>query len=439
MNARAAAIKVLGRVSATDAYLNVVLDAQLDEERFEDSRDTALVTELCYGATRRQLALDFALARFSDRGLRHLEDRVLAALRIGCYQLFFLRIPARAAVAETVGGLRQLGLERATGFVNAILRKLAALPALPSPPLDDRAEFLSVTESHPRWLVARWLRTFGTARAEQMLQSDNQARPVVIRVNSRRASREQLVESFRESGIEAHATNWAPQAIALRSPGRLADLYGYREGLWQVQDEAAQLVITYAALTPASRILDVCAAPGGKACYLAEKSEVIAIDLHANKLHKIETEAKRLSLEDRIKIHHLDATKPIPPNLGKFDAVLLDAPCSGTGTLNRHPELRYRRQEADLVRLVALQKQLLENVSRQVPRGGILVFAVCSTEPEEGEAQIENFLATNPSFKLRPPTDGVTSSAHLREGCLRTLPGPENLDGFFAARLERAS
>jgi 16S rRNA (cytosine967-C5)-methyltransferase len=437
MNARAAAIKVLGRVRATDAYLNVVLDLQLEEERFDDPRDAALVTELCYGTTRRQLTVDYALSQFSDRRLEKIEDRVLAALRIGCYQLFFMRVPPRAAVAETVAGLRQLGLERAAGFVNAVLRKLAALPDLPSPPSTDRAEFLSIAESHPRWLVERWLRRFGSPRAEQMLSADNVPPPVVIRANTSKITRDELLRDLSEAGIEASPGKIAANAIILRSPGRLMDLFGYREGLWQVQDEAAQLVVSYAAISTNRRVVDVCAAPGGKACDLAERDSVLAVDLHANKLRKIESEAKRLGLSDRIQVLAHDATLPFPPNSGPHDAVLVDAPCSGLGTLNRHPELRYRRQEADLARLAELQSKILNNVVELVPASGILVYAVCSTEPEEGEDQIAAFLRTHRHFSLAPADYPSALQPYLLNGCLRTLPGPEQMDGFFAARLQR--
>jgi 16S rRNA (cytosine967-C5)-methyltransferase len=437
MNARAAAIKILGRVRATDAYLNVVLDAQLEEERFEDPRDAALVTELCYGTTRRQLGIDFALSQFSDRSLEKLEDRVLAALRIGAYQIFFMRVPDRAAVSETVSGLRQLGLERAAGFVNAVLRNLAALPDLPSPAPTDRTRFLSIHESHPEWLVTRWLGRYGPSKAEEMLSADNSPPPVVVRSNSSKVTREQLCRDLSEIGIRASPGRIAPQAVVLESPGRLGDLYGYREGLWQVQDEAAQAVIAYASIPDHSRVMDVCAAPGGKACALAERNNVLAIDLHPNKLRKIENEAKRLGLNERIQVLAHDATLRLPTGSSRWDAVLIDAPCSGLGTLNRHPELRYRRREEDFPRLVELQRRILNNVAESIPEGGILIYAVCSTEPEEGEEQIAHFLRKHPSFALTPANPAQALEPYVVSGCLRTLPGSERMDGFFAARLSR--
>lgn len=436
MNARILAIQVLARVRATDAYLNVVLDTMLSESPLKDARDTALTTELAYGATRRQLSLDYAITRFADRKLDAMEDRVLAALRIGAYQIFHTRVPARAAVAETVQALKDLGVARAAGFVNAILRRLAELPGPPLPPESDIAEYLSIRESHPRWLVERWVRHFGRERAEAMLVADNQTPPIVIRTNSSKVTREALLAQLREVGLEAQPTAVSPVGITLPPVGRLEDVYGYSEGLWQVQDEAAQLVGVYGALPGTARVLDACAAPGGKACHLAESHEVVATDLHANKLPKIEAEAKRLGLTGRLRAVAHDATLPLPEELGEFHAVLVDAPCSGLGTLRRHPELRYRRKEEDLGRLASLQRRILENCQEVVPPGGLLVYAVCTTEPQEGQDQVEMFLRSHPEWTAEPPLlPGV--KLPLAQASLRTLPGPEGWDGFFAARLRK--
>jgi len=429
MNARAAAIQVLGRVSATDAFLNVALDATLSELRPEDARDAGLITELCYGATRRQLALDYAIQQVSDRKLSTLEDRVLAALRVGAYQVFFTRVPRHAAVGETVEALKSLKLQRAAGFANAVLRKIAAMSELPAPPESEPLKRLSVRESHPEWLVERWTRQFGPQRAEAMLAADNVPPPVMVRANRSRVSREQLLSDLVAAGVDARPAATAPAGVVLAQPGPLEELLGYREGLWQVQDEAAQLVVEYAAVPDGARVLDACAAPGGKACALAERVRVTACDVHQNKLRKIESEAKRLGVEGRLEVKVHDAQKPFPESWGAYDAVVLDAPCSGLGTLRRHPELRYRRQAEDVGRLAALQARLLETCQAAVPPGGLLVYAVCSVDPQEGIDQVELFLRSHPEFTTEPPPG---SQAYLR-----TLPGPEGLDGFFAARLRR--
>ena len=226
MNARAVAIDVLARVEATDAYLNLVLDQRLAETPLPDPRDAALVTELCYGATRRRLGLDRAIAGFSDRKLHALEDRVLAALRVGAYQIFHSRVPRRAAVSETVEGLKQIGLSRAAGFVNAVLRKVAALEALPLPPASDLAEHLSVRESHPRWLVERWLRRHGRTGTEAMLLANNESPPVTVRTNTRAGTREALGALFAEAGLAITPTSRSPVGLRLVSPDEVVRAAG---------------------------------------------------------------------------------------------------------------------------------------------------------------------------------------------------------------------
>jgi 16S rRNA (cytosine967-C5)-methyltransferase len=436
MTPRALAITVLARVAATDGFLNVVLDTQLDEHRPPDVRDAAFVTELCYGATRRQLTLDYGLQRFCTHQLPTLENEVLAALRIGAYQMFFMRVPKHAAVADTVEALKRLGLQRATGFVNAVLRKLSTQEAAPLPPPEPREEFLAVSHSHPVWLVKRWMRQFGPERAEAMLVADNQPPSVVVRVNTARTQREALLKEFAEVGVDAKPTTLSKDGIVFSGVGRVEDVYGYSEGLWQVQDEAAQLVGQYAAVPEGARVFDACAAPGGKACHLAQRNSVVASDLHANKLHKIEAEAGRLGLTERLKTRAIDASKPLPEGLGEFHAVMIDAPCSGLGTLRRHPELRYRRKEEDLPDLHRLQRAILENCQAVVAPGGLLIYAVCSTDPSEGPDQVEMFLRSHPDFTAEPPPASAGIFPSL-QGYLRTLPGPEGADGFFAARLRR--
>ncbi len=436
MTARALAISVLARVEATDAYLNVVLDAALDEFRMADSRDAGLVTELCYGTARRRLTLDAVLRTVSDHKLEKLEDKVLAALRIGAYQLFFTRVPKHAAVADTVEALDTLRLARAQGFVNAVLRKLSALPGLPPSISADEAVRWAYEESYPEWLVRRWVRQFGPERAHAMLEAGNQSASVVIRTNTRRTNRDELCQALLEMGVEVTPTRVSPVGLVLPKVGKLSEVYGYAEGLWQVQDEAAQLVGLFASAPQGARVLDVCAAPGGKACHMAESNEVSALDLHAHKLDKIRGEAKRLGLSERLAAQAVDASKPLPESLGTFDVVLVDAPCSGLGTLKRHPEIRYRREEEDLKGLHALQRQILESAQAVVNPGGLLVYAVCSTDPSEGADAVEMFLRSHPDFTTESPPGGKIPFP-LWQGHLRTLPGSEGWDGFFAARLRR--
>jgi 16S rRNA (cytosine967-C5)-methyltransferase len=431
--ARALAIHVLARVAATDAYLNVVLDGALNEYPLKDSRDAALCTELCYGTARRQLQLDAVLAKLADRRLETIEDKVLSALRLGLYQLFFMRVPKHAAVGDTVDALKQVGLARASGFVNAILRKASQFESLPDPGGDAVAQ-LAFSSSHPAWLVQRFVRQFGLERARLMVDSNNEAPPLTVRTNTRKITRDELLAQLTEEGLEAKATAFSPLGISFASPGKVEELFGYQEGLWQVQDEAAQLVGEFAHIPAGAEVLDVCAAPGGKACHLAQTNRVLAIELHANKLRKIESEAKRLQLEDFLRWQQFDATK-VTEAFGQFDAVVIDAPCTGLGTLRRHPELRARRQEKDFAALTSLQREIMSACQAAVKPGGLLVYAVCSPDNAEGPDQIEMFLRSHPDFTSEPSPKAAAWPSW--QGHLRTLPGPEGFDGFFAARLRK--
>lgn len=435
MNARALAVRVLERVERSGAFLNLALDAELSRARLE-ARDAALVSELCYGTVRRQLALDYAIAQFASQPLVEIEARLRCALRVGAYQLFYLRMPKRAAVAETVEAVKQLGSARGAGLVNAVLRKLSGLDSLPLPATSHWLTQVALRESHPEWLVARWASRFGQQATEAMLSANNRPAPLTIRANAAKNERGVLLDKLLCAGLSARPTSVAPAGIRLAAPGSVRDLPGYREGFWQVQDEAAQLVVHYAAVPDEGRVLDACAAPGGKACQLAERTWVLANDIHRGKLRKLTAEAKRLGLSERIEIFLHDATRPFPERLESFDAVIVDAPCSGLGTLQRHPELRYRREQADLRRLSELQRAILDNCHRVVRPGGLLVYAVCSTEPEEGEHQIDWLLCAQPEFELEPPAQTLPLPLDGR-GFLRTLPGEQGWDGFFAARLRR--
>ena len=279
MSARTLAIQVLSRVAATDAYLNVVLDTVLAESPPKDSRDAGLTTELVYGTTRRQLAIDYALAPLASRKLETLEDKVLAALRIGAYQLFFMRVPRHAAVGDTVQALKELGMARASGFVNAILRKLSAMRGA-APPAGGRSGHLPLHSREPPRVAGapldpplRTRARGGDARRQQPRRAADAARehreaPIASRCS----------HASRRRGWRPFPTSFSPVGIIVPHPGRVEDLDGYDEGLWQVQDEAAQLVGIYAAIPEGARVYDACAAPGGKACHLAERLEVLAAD-----------------------------------------------------------------------------------------------------------------------------------------------------------------
>lgn len=436
MTARAIAFRALIQVERADAFLNLALDAGLKAAGNLPRPDAALATELTYGVSRRALALDAALARHSRRPLEKLETAVHVALRLGAYQLLYLdRIPPHAAVDETVKLAKNAGLGRAAGFLNAVLRRLAEAREIPLP--EAPLERISVETSHPLWLVERWTARLGIEEAAALCRADNEAPPVCVRVHG--ASRDEVIASLAREDVRAQPTALSPLGLWLEDPGPLARLKTFQDGLFQVQDEAAQLVSFMAEARPGMRVLDACAAPGGKACHLAAqvgpKGEVFALDVHPRKLQKIEEEARRLGVGGSMRLRSADAARPLPFPERSFDRILLDAPCSGLGTLRRHPELRYRRTAADVARLAEGQRALWKNLLAYLKPGGALVYAVCSPEPEEGAQHLAELEAAGLSLE-RPRAEGVPWDQVLdAKGALTTWPHRHRADAFFAARM----
>lgn len=442
---RRLAFDILLRV-AGGGYADRTLDATFKRHPLLDPRDRGLVTELVYGVLRQQGRLDFALAAFCSQPLAKLEERVLLLLRLGAYQLLCLdRVPDAAAVNTTVNLARQLNLARASGFINGVLRNLArgrgqlAWPELASSP----PAYLQQVLSLPAWLAGRWLSELGSEEAAALAGALLQPAPFSVRVNTLNCSREKFLAALAKAGHRGEATPFAPEGVTLRERGP-APLPGDAEGWYQVQDEASMLIAHLLTPAPGERLLDACAAPGGKTTHLAaltgNRAAITAVDLHPQRVRLLEQGAARLGCTG-ITARTWDMTtlpRFLPP--ASFDGVLLDAPCSGLGVLRRNPEARWRLQPADIVVLAERQAMLLHQAAALVKPGGRLVYAACTVTPEETARQVANFLARHRDFRLEPLGDLVPAS--WREllddnGCLRTWPHRHGLDGFFAARLVR--
>jgi 16S rRNA (cytosine967-C5)-methyltransferase len=445
-DARTLALKALDAVERRGAFAERVLDGLLARRPGLLPRERALASHLLYGVLRWRNRLDAHLARAASRPLEKVHPRLLQVLRLGAYQILFLdRIPDRAAVSESVELARRAGLNHACGFVNAVLRKVAAAgPDLPCPA--DPASRLSLLFGCPLWLVELWIREHGAQGVEFLCRAASQIPPLWLRVNPRRISRTDALSELQREGFTAAVGAYGPEAVRVESAGDPKAIPLVARGCAVVQDQASQLVAHLVAPEPSWRILDACAAPGLKATHLAvlagEESRVTALELRPHRARAIGELAGRLRCGE-IQVEVADAREFRPAEA--FHAVLVDAPCSGLGVLNRNPEAKWRRRPDELLAYPRLQLALLENLAAAVRPGGVLVYATCTTVRAENEGVIEAFLTNRSDFELEPPPSGAVSWDHLvtRDGHFRTFPeqsstgGARALDGFFGARLRR--
>ena len=485
--ARLVAARVLDRVESARAYADLALHGALRDERLT-SRDRAFATELVFGTLRWRGRLDYALATCTDRPLSELEPAILTLLRLGAYQLFFCdSVPPRAAVDESVRCAHAMGWARAAGLINAVLRQLArrqsasearseaessepsevtgasearsepqasevkreergraatgvSWPSLEREPLAHLVHALSI----PEWIARRWLEALGPAEAAALARASNETPPLSARVNTLVTTRELLLAEL--------ATRWPSVKLAVHAPFALSLGHGvdpgsdpaFREGRFTVQDEASQLVVALLDPQPGERVLDLCAAPGSKTTAIAErvgaKGLVVACDRNQRRLDLVGRAARRLGLEN-IHLMHVDGSQPLEDlPAAPYARVLVDAPCSGLGTLRRNPDARWRVQPEDSVELAALQRALLTNAARELMPGGTLVYSTCTLLPEENEAVIAAFLAKHADFSLlaRAAIPAPLRPFVEADGFMRTWPQRHGTDGFFAASLVRS-
>lgn len=423
--ARRAAFDILRRV-ADGAFSSVLLAA--DDPKLKPA-DRALAHELVLGVLRWQLWLDKIVEHFSKRRIESLDLPVRIALRLGLYQLRFLsRIPASAAVNESVTLVRSAKVSSAAAFVNALLRRAVREADYdPASEAQDPLEKLAIETSHPVWLIDRWIRSFGADEAESLARANNEIPPTAFRVVHTRANEDEVVQQLTAGGGSVERSVIAK--VAFRVSGASAvvrDLFA--AGRIYLQDEASQLVPELLDARPGEWVLDLCAAPGGKTTLLADRTGdhtfIVAADVSAARMSTVMTTSTLHQLRS-IKPVLLDAGDRLPFAPESFDRVLVDAPCSGTGTLRRNPEIRWRLSTDDILRFSAVQKQFLHNAATVVKPGGRLVYSTCSVEPEENEDVIADFLLTNSRF--------TQLQTH------RTFPHREGSDGFFIAILEHKS
>jgi 16S rRNA (cytosine967-C5)-methyltransferase len=460
--ARVAAYEILCAVSTGNADLPAAIASARGGLR--DERDRALAAEIASGVQRWRAALDHVIVAFSKRPISKLDSEIVEILRLSAYQLLHLtRVPASAVVDDAVNLVRRAGKTSATGFVNAVLRQVSRkraslpLPPRPEPATDGDPEagdperialrraaaldYFSITLSHPRWLAARWLDRVGFDAAEAWMQFNNTPGSLTLRANRLRITREELAAQLEADDIHVHPSPFAPDGLIVDEGYPLRDS-AIEAGMFFVQDEASQLVALLAGERPPLRVLDACASPGGKTTAIAAAMEgrglLVATDLRDRRLDLLR-KTVAASGAANVRIVQADLRMPLP-FASPFDCVLVDAPCSGLGTLRRDPDIRWRRRESDLIALAAAELTMLQRAAEIVAPGGRLIYATCSSEPDENEGIADAFLATAPEFRAVDASETTTrlpAAVIDARGHLRTQPHVHRLEAFFGAVFER--
>ncbi len=441
--ARIVAVRVLERVERAGAYADLALGAALNRSDLAP-RDRAFVTELVYGTLRWRGHLDALLRPVLDRPPERLEALVRTLLRVGAYQIVFEGgVPDSAAVDQTVRCARALGVSRAAGLVNGVLRSLARihetieLPTLEEDPVAHLMDALSIPED----IAKPWIDRLGPTEAAALASASNRIPPMTARVNRTKGDRDALLEALRQRIPDVAPCRFAADGIRLGHHGFPGHDPAFIDGRFSIQDEASQIVIDWLDPQPGERILDTCAAPGSKACGIAERvgaeGHVDAWDRHGRRLALVTRNARRLGLEN-LSIREFDATQTFPEG-SSYDRVLVDAPCSGLGTLRRNPDARWRFEAPSVARLAEIQRALLARAAEAVKPGGVLMYSTCTLREEENQQIISGFLAASEDFQLagRETAPAVIQPLIDEAGHLQTWPHRHDTDGFFAARLER--
>ena len=431
-DARTAAAELL-----TDMRGGELLDSAFERRTSRlDPRDRRWTRELVYGMLRKRSYIDALLDDRVRGGLAKLDPDLIDLLRAGTHQLLSMgSVPAYAAIGQTVELTKRRHGIGASKLANAVLRRLdrereRLVVATP----EDPVEALALEHSHPRWLVARWIARWGADETRRLLEANNREAPLVARPYH--VVREQLEAMLEGAGVTVADARLVPDSLVLTSGvGAMTELGAFKQGLFHLQDPASTLVTRYAAIPAGARVADLCSAPGGKSLELARTAGVVfAGDASYTRLARVRENVRRL-----------DATNIVPfvgdarfPAVRGLDAVLVDVPCTGTGTFRRHPDARWRLRISDLAVLPATQRSIIRAAATAARPGGLLIYSTCSLETEENDAQVESFLSDHPDWRLEPPPEGAVPPAVLDAGRLRVLPQRHGTDGAFAARLRRA-
>jgi len=405
-------------------------------------RDFALASRIVMGVVQNMYLLDFYISAYSTMKPEKMEPRLLDIIRAGAYQIVFLdRVPSRAAVNESVELAKKSGFARASGLVNAVLRRLSeAVPdKLPAVAGEGTAGHLSVKYSHPLWLTEEFISELGYEGAENLMRLNNEPAPLTAQVNTLKTSASELISSLRDEGVEASPHPWLADCIEIQTSGSPAGLASFKNGKFFIQDAAARFAVSAAGIEPGMRILDCCAAPGGKSFASAIAAEnrgyILSCDLAQKKLSKITEGAQRLGI-DIIETRAMDAREPPEELFGAFDVVIADVPCSGFGVIRRKPEIRYK-DRSEIERLPEIQSAILKSISVCVKSGGVLIYSTCTTRSEENREVAERFIAENPEFVLEKAASPEPAASGGGIG-LTLYPHLHGTDGFYICKMRKS-
>ena len=441
-NSRELALKILFQVNEEGAYANLALDKALFSCKDLDPRDRGLITEIVYGSVKYRGKLDYVLNQFAKTKVKKMDHWTRNNLRMALYQIMFLdKVPDSAAVDESVKLAKKYG--RSDKFVNAVLRNyLRGKDTMQWPDKTKQlVEYLCVEYSFPQWMVERFVRQYGMADTEKLLQYYNQPAPLWIRTNTLKISREALKTQLEQEGLVVSESRYTPEGLQIHSAVNLHQLKAFQQGLFTVQAESSMLVALAAEPDKDMRILDVCSAPGGKSTHMAQlmknTGSIYACDIHKHRLELIEENCKRLGITN-IKTVEQDGTVLTRRWQEPFDVIVCDVPCSGLGVLGRRADARWSKESEDIAGLCGIQKRILEEAAQLVVPGGTLIYSTCTITPEENQDMVEQFLARHPEYEADETiTDCWLNMDKETNGYVQFLPFTDDMDGFFIARMVR--
>lgn len=450
LNARKSALSILNTVMNSDKTLDNILDGVFDKYPEADKREKALLFTLVYGVLRWKSRLDWIIGYYSKTKLNKIDPKVLNILRMGLFQILFLnRIPVSAAVNTSVDLTKRFAAPWVVRYVNAVLRKAAkGIDDVPFPDRNRNPVFeLAVTKSFPEWLMKRWVDRFGVVEAEELCDAVNEIPPITLRTNSLKTNREKLSESISKHVKTITNTPFAPLGVSLTGPElSIPGFEAFQRGWFQVQDEAAQLVSHLLNPKPGETVLDACAGLGGKTGHMAQlmknSGTIIAVDRDDKKLEKLKLEMIRLGVSI-VSTRQQDLSLPLPQeSLPLFDGILLDAPCSSLGVLRRNPDIKWSMHPHKIEVLKKVQVQMLNQMARFIKPSGRIVYAVCSTETEENEMVIKEFLKNHNEFAIEKDADKIPEPLQAlldTNGYIKTFPHHHHMDSFFSVLLKRTT